>query len=554
MQDCLCPVCYAPVDATHPQGCPACQTPHHEECFRFAGACGIFGCGGQQFAAFEPAPSSGAMSIDDTPTLAAPLIDEGPRSFRFNRAIWWRLADAWRCQLLNARTTLAISFACALVPVLAALLLGITPIEVNQSLGQRLPEAFQQLGYGPRLFLGLFLGVLSTTGILAGISGAALQILLTSRAQGKDRTPGELAGMVARRLFRIAGACFRSVLWMFGPVVVFFTWAWGLGTLTGPVMMVLLTVAAFAGSAAWVFWQSGLLSLSWIVAAMGEEESGDALERSRQLVRVDFWHVVMGIHGALALTMIGITILMVSFRFLPQQGPLWARFLVEWAALALLNFVAYSLTYYYTLQYLECRRAVDQDAFRFAGALYTGGSRQVSSRQAPHNVVSTFFTGAAGVAYMVTLGVLIAMDPQVHAQVAARVGKDAAVIEALEAEVARGNPDALNQTAWILATSSSAELLDGPRALDLAGRAVRARPGSAAFRDTLAAAYARQGKYPSAVVEQQLAVRMLEEQSKLIGYQGLRSQLPGFQSRADVYRANQPYVDTRFEDQVKAAK
>ena len=41
-----CPVCGHPVD--QPKPCPRCRTPHHEDCWAYAGGCAIFGCESRQ--------------------------------------------------------------------------------------------------------------------------------------------------------------------------------------------------------------------------------------------------------------------------------------------------------------------------------------------------------------------------------------------------------------------------------------------------------------------------------------------------------------------------
>jgi TPR repeat protein len=69
----------------------------------------------------------------------------------------------------------------------------------------------------------------------------------------------------------------------------------------------------------------------------------------------------------------------------------------------------------------------------------------------------------------------------------------------------QGNPQAMNDYAWLLATSPDAELRDGPRALTLARRAV-ALERSPSHLDTLAAAYAELGRFTQAVATQRDAL------------------------------------------------
>jgi hypothetical protein len=42
-----CPVCGAPIERP-PRLCPSCDTPHHPECWEYAGGCAIFGCDPQR--------------------------------------------------------------------------------------------------------------------------------------------------------------------------------------------------------------------------------------------------------------------------------------------------------------------------------------------------------------------------------------------------------------------------------------------------------------------------------------------------------------------------
>lgn len=70
---------------------------------------------------------------------------------------------------------------------------------------------------------------------------------------------------------------------------------------------------------------------------------------------------------------------------------------------------------------------------------------------------------------------------------------------------ARNDPQAMNDYAWLLATSPHDELRDGTRALSLARRAV-ARDRNPSFLDTLAAAYAELGLYNKAVATQEEAL------------------------------------------------
>ena len=74
----------------------------------------------------------------------------------------------------------------------------------------------------------------------------------------------------------------------------------------------------------------------------------------------------------------------------------------------------------------------------------------------------------------------------------------------------QNDPTAQNDYAWMLATHPDDALRDGELALTLAQRAITANP-SAAFLDTLAAAYAEVGNFTQAVTTQHEALKLLNE-------------------------------------------
>lgn len=75
---------------------------------------------------------------------------------------------------------------------------------------------------------------------------------------------------------------------------------------------------------------------------------------------------------------------------------------------------------------------------------------------------------------------------------------------------ARNSPQALNDYAWLLATSRHPAVRDGQQALTLAQQAV-SRSRTPGYLDTLAAAYAETGKFARAVATQQAALAMVPE-------------------------------------------
>jgi len=96
---------------------------------------------------------------------------------------------------------------------------------------------------------------------------------------------------------------------------------------------------------------------------------------------------------------------------------------------------------------------------------------------------------------------------------------------------------ALNVTAWFLATCDEATLRDGPRAVELAEKAVLATDRKDwMILDTLAAAHAEAGQFEKAVSAQKEALRLLPD----------KEQAADGASRLKLYVAHQPYREPRF--------
>ena len=93
----------------------------------------------------------------------------------------------------------------------------------------------------------------------------------------------------------------------------------------------------------------------------------------------------------------------------------------------------------------------------------------------------------------------------------------------------------LNRIAWILATSSDADLRDGARAATLAERAVRlTNREDAASLDSLAAAYAELGRYGDATT-------IAGEALALARKKGDPAIAPELESRLALYQAHRPF-------------
>ncbi|MGB8368349.1 MAG: tetratricopeptide repeat protein [Verrucomicrobiia bacterium] len=105
-------------------------------------------------------------------------------------------------------------------------------------------------------------------------------------------------------------------------------------------------------------------------------------------------------------------------------------------------------------------------------------------------------------------------------------------------EALRLNPDlagALNNLAWILATSPKVEFRDGTQAVQLAERACElTHYGQPVFLGTLAAAYAECGRFPEAVTTAEKAERLATDA-------GLAAVAAKNRQLLELYRAGKPY-------------
>ena len=95
-----------------------------------------------------------------------------------------------------------------------------------------------------------------------------------------------------------------------------------------------------------------------------------------------------------------------------------------------------------------------------------------------------------------------------------------------------GDAKAMNDYAWLLATSKFDKMRNGTLALDQAEKAV-AKNASPAYLDTLAAAYAEIGNFEQAVTVQLQALDALDADTE-----GLRREL---EERLAQYRRSQPW-------------
>jgi len=106
------------------------------------------------------------------------------------------------------------------------------------------------------------------------------------------------------------------------------------------------------------------------------------------------------------------------------------------------------------------------------------------------------------------------------------------LLEALRAPVEKGDPDALNEIAWLLATCNHSAVRNGRSAVTFAEKAVAGTSRqNANFLDTLAAAHAEAGEFEKAVDVQNEAIALLRDQKTKKDYE----------SRLKLYQSNSSY-------------
>ena len=99
------------------------------------------------------------------------------------------------------------------------------------------------------------------------------------------------------------------------------------------------------------------------------------------------------------------------------------------------------------------------------------------------------------------------------------------------------NPDPLNDLAWLLATSPDESLRDGPEAVRLAKKACELTGNrNGAYVDTLAAAYARTGRFDKALAKAREALALAEKYH-------MDHFVKEFGERIELFRAGKAYVD-----------
>lgn len=94
---------------------------------------------------------------------------------------------------------------------------------------------------------------------------------------------------------------------------------------------------------------------------------------------------------------------------------------------------------------------------------------------------------------------------------------------------------AYNNLAFLLATAKEKKYFDGGKAVRLALKAVSLRNNNPSYRDTLAAAYARLGRFNEAIQAQSKAVLMLQSQGDMAAVKEYRKALVSYERGKKYY-------------------
>jgi tetratricopeptide (TPR) repeat protein len=178
------------------------------------------------------------------------------------------------------------------------------------------------------------------------------------------------------------------------------------------------------------------------------------------------------------------------------------------------------------------RASLILDAESMAGHLGLGSSLV---RQGRYDLAQAHLERAA------SLG---ARTPQLHAALALVANQQQRYADAARhyrnaLDVDPGYGPAMNNLAWLLATTPDGSVRDGVSAVDLAERAVRAAPQpDPGVLDTLAAAYAAAGRFADAIGAEQRAIALMEASGRGAGADGMRA-------RRDRYASGRDYVEPR---------
>jgi len=109
----------------------------------------------------------------------------------------------------------------------------------------------------------------------------------------------------------------------------------------------------------------------------------------------------------------------------------------------------------------------------------------------------------------------------------------------LERAVEKDEAQAMNTLAWYLATCKESKFHNGRKAVELASRAISIEEDKWNYHDTLAAAYAREGRFQDAVLAEEYAIALLNKQKD---FRGREKRTSDAQKRLNLYRNGHPYT------------
>jgi hypothetical protein len=371
----------------------------------------MFGCGGRAFGTVDNTPSPSPVTIDgsEAPGAPPPVLQRG---------IWERIAHSWRGLYRNA--PLVVGLAVMMVGVLAVggVMVGKAPLQANAfeiindhfihikapsplsddqikellvraekeeaeaatraRRGERAvrqntlasagldavtlrrmaapPVASEPLGVVGGL--GLVILLANNFGIPGIFCAMLMVIALATRARGKQYSLAELSRIALPRMGRCIKTWFRVV------VRAFVLPALAVGAVAGLMasnkLFGLLLIVVIPVCIVYYIYTLNMLMLAHIVAAMGvEEEPGDPLARSRQIVGLRPWHTFFGfIVSMLVVTPLNIPFILVMH----MPGMSFSQtVIVQFLAMTLMTVGYFSATFFQVLLYFEGRRRLSPD-------------------------------------------------------------------------------------------------------------------------------------------------------------------------------------------------
>jgi len=353
MRTISCPVCWGGMESAV-SGCTKCQTPHHEDCFGFAGGCAVFGCGGRACGPIAVTATTLEISAD------APAPEPPRPAHGLPRSSGQRLVDAWLFLQRNAPPALALALFTTLLEVAGSWLMGVTPLSRIPGTGSAASHSMVAFGGGAAL---VFLG----RNVMPFLYSVLVITFLFARARGKELSTGEHLWITLCRLPRCLWASFRVWLIAAGPFVV----GCGLFFTSSPIE---LNVLVGLASLAWLFYMTNEYWLVVPVAAMGrDEEPGCALQRSRELVALARWQIFRG-NLRCGFTLMLVVMMTSIFACLAALTlpSFAARSTFEGAGQLAMNYIMLAMPVYQAMLYFECRRAADRSFLKFAPTEVTG--------------------------------------------------------------------------------------------------------------------------------------------------------------------------------------